>query len=133
MHSFDNRTISIPKFSSCVTSGGQLCQSCSALQNDSSRDFQHSKQCKYEEIYFSKFSKVHKVLTKVNSRCFFSYFRPPCWCPSEGHQHGISIMSNNLSTENHTDLRLGQSPYLFILFYFDGVTVKTGNNYCYPI
>ena len=52
-------------------------------------------------------------------------------------------MSNNSSTEYRTDLRLGQSPYLFISsivcnfldlihrmvfdFYFDGVTVKTGN------
>ena len=53
-------------------------------------------------------------------------------------------MSNNSSTEYRIDLRLGQSPYLFISsivcnfldlihrmvfdFYFDGVTVKTGNN-----
>ena len=76
MHSFDNRTISISEFSSCVTSGGRLCQSCSVLQNDSSRDFQHSKQCKYKEKYLSKFSKAHKrkqtsLLAKVNSRCFF--------------------------------------------------------------
>ena len=50
-------------------------------------------------------------------------------------------MSNNSRTEYRTDLMLGQSPYLFIVynvqisslhsvdgfFYFDGVTVKTGN------
>ena len=24
----------------------------------------------------------------------FSYFRPPCWCPLEGHQHGVSIQSS---------------------------------------
>ena len=38
-------------------------------------------------------------------------------------------MSNNSSTGDRTDLRLGQSPYLFMVFdfYFDGVTVKTGN------
>ena len=99
VHSFDNRTISISEFSSCVTTGGRLCQSCSVLQNDSSRDFQHSKQCKYKEKYLSKFSKAHKrkqtsLLAKVNSRLFFSYFRPPCWCPSEGHQHGVSIQSS---------------------------------------
>ena len=46
------------------------------FKNDSSGDFLHSKQCKYKEIYFSKFSKVHKrkptsLLAKVKSRCFF--------------------------------------------------------------
>ena len=41
------------------------------FKNDSSGDFQHSEQCKYKEIYFSKFSKVHKVLAKVNSIFFF--------------------------------------------------------------
>ena len=65
-----------------MISGGRLCQSCSVLQNDSSRDFQHSKQCKYKEKYLSKFSKAHKrkqtsLLAKVNSRCFFPFFRPP--------------------------------------------------------
>ena len=113
MHSFDNRTISISEFSSCVTSGGRLCQSCSVLQNDSSRDFQHSKQCKYKEEYLSKFSKAHKrkqtyLLAKVNSRCFFFQF-PATMLMS-------LRMSNNSSTENRTDLRLGQSPYLFIVY-----------------
>ena len=69
------------------------------FKNDSSGDFPHSKQCKYKEIYFSKISKVHKrkptsLLAKVNSRCFFSYFRPPCLCPSEGHKYGIFILSS---------------------------------------
>ena len=40
-------------------------------------------------------------------------------------------MSNTSSTVDRTDLRLGQSPYLFMVYnvsiYFDGVTVKTGN------
>ena len=96
---FDNRTISISEFSSCVTTGGRLCQSCSVLQNDSSRDFQHSKQCKYKEKYLSKFSKAHKRKQTLSSgkselQMFFSYFRPPCWCPSEGHHHGVSIQSS---------------------------------------
>ena len=104
VHSFDNRTISISEFSSCVTPGGRLCQTCSVLQNDSSCDFQHSKQCKYKEKYLSKFSNSHKrkqtsLLAKVNSRCFFSYFPPPCWCPSEGHQHGV----HNSRTDNSFD------------------------------
>ena len=158
MHSFDNRTISISEFSSCVTTGGRLCQSCSVLQNDSSRDFQHSKQCKYKEKYLSKFSKAHKrkqtsLLAKVNSRLFFSYFRPPCWCPSEGHQHGVSIQSSiNLcgilcqitrvrKTVQTWDLDrvhiyLSSITCRFLVFIhwmvfyfdFDGVTVKTGNS-----
>ena len=130
MHSFDNRTISISEFSSCVTSGGRLCQSCSVLQNDCSRDFQHSKQCKYKEKYLSKFSKAHKrkqtsLLAKVNSRCFFlfpaamlvSLGRAPAWrLHTKLYKFVWNIMSNNSSTENRTDLRLGQSPYLFIVY-----------------
>ena len=62
---------------------------------------------------------------KSELQMVFSYFRPPCLCPSEGHKHGVSrtnlykfvwnIMSNNSRTEYGTDLRLGQSPYLFIV------------------
>ena len=49
------------------------------FKNNSSGDFPHSKQCKYKEIYFSKFSKVHKrkptsLMAKVNSRCFFPIY-----------------------------------------------------------
>ena len=56
-----------------------------------------------------------------------------------------NIISNNSSTEYRTDLRLGQSPYLFMVynvsiswlhsvewvfdFYFDGMTVKTSNKW----
>ena len=125
MHSFNNRTISISEFSSCVTSGGRLCQSCSVLQNDSSRDFQHSKQCKYKEKYLSKFSKAPKrkqtsLLSKVNSRCFFPISglrRAPAWrLHTKLYKFVWNIMSNNSSTENRTDLRLGQSPYLFIVY-----------------
>ena len=130
MHSFDNRTISISEFSSCVTTGGRLCQSCSVLQNDSSRDFQHSKQCKYKEKYLSKFSKAHKrkqtsLLAKVNSRYFFLFpaamlvplGRAAAWrLHTKLYKFVWNIMSNNSSTENRTDLRLGQSPYLFIVY-----------------
>ena len=73
------------------------------LKDDSSGDFQHSKLFKFEEKYLSKHSKIHKG--KQNSDIFsaptvfstpdiFSYFRPPCWCPSEGHPHGVSILSS---------------------------------------
>ena len=130
MHSFDNRTISISEFSSCVTTGGRLCQSCSVLQNNSSRDFQHSKPCKYKEKYLSKFLKAHKrkqtsLLAKVNSRCFFlfraamlvSLRRAPAWrLHTKLYKFVWNIMLNNSSTENRTDLRLGQSPYLFIAY-----------------
>ena len=136
-----------------MTTGGRLCQSCSVLQNDSSRDFQHSKQCKYKEKYLSKFSKAHKPLFWQKWTPYvFSYFRPPCWCPSEGHQHGVSIQSSiNLcgilcqitrvrKTVQTWDLDrvhiylssitcqfLDFIHWMVFDFYFDGVTVKTGN------
>ena len=101
------------------------------LQNDSSGDFQHSKQCKYKEMYFSRFSKDHKgkqtsLLAKVNSRCFFLFpaamFVPlrktQIWCLHTKLYKFVwnIMMSNNSSTEYRTDLRLGQSPYLFIVY-----------------
>ena len=79
------------------------------LQNDSAGDFQHSKQCKYKEIYFSKFSEDNKrkqtsLLVKVKSRCFFLF-------------PAARSRSNNSSTEYRTELRLGQRhPYLFIIY-----------------
>ena len=68
------------------------------LKNDSSGDFQLSKQFKFEEKNLSIHSKIHKgkqtsFLAKVNPRRF-SYFRPPWLCPPEGHQHGVSILSS---------------------------------------
>ena len=119
------------QFQSCVTSGGRLCQSCSVLQNDSSRDFQHSKQCKCKGKYLYKFSNVHKrkqtsLLAKVNDRCFFlfpaamlvSLRRAPTWrLHIKLYKFVWNIMWNNSSsTENRTDLRLGESPYLFIVY-----------------
>ena len=64
------------------------------VQNDSSRDFQHSKQCKYKEKYLSKFSKAHKkkqtsLLAKVNSRCFF---------PISGRHVGVSQKGTSMAT-----------------------------------
>ena len=48
------------------------------LKNDSSGDFQRSKQFKFEEKYLSKHSKIQEgkqtsFLAKVNSRCFFLF------------------------------------------------------------
>ena len=78
MHSFENRTVSISEFSSCVTSEDGCGRAVPHLQNDSYGDFQHSKQCKYKEKYLSKFSNVHKrkqtsLLAKVNDRCFLLF------------------------------------------------------------
>ena len=69
------------------------------LKNDSSGDFQHCNQFKFEEKYWSEQSNIHKgkqtfFLAKIELQMFFSYFRPPHWCPSEGHQHGVSILSS---------------------------------------
>ena len=49
--------------------------------------------------------------------------RPPCWCPSEGHQHGVSVQSSiNLGEtlfqiykarmKNRTELNLGKVFYV---------------------
>ena len=64
------------------------------LKNDSSGDFQHSKQFNFEEKYSSKHSKIHKgkqtsFLAKVNSRCFFLF--PAAMLVQ---QHGVSILSS---------------------------------------
>ena len=128
MLSFHNRTISISEFSSCVTLGGRLCQSCSELQNYSARDFHHSKQCKY----LSKFFESSQEKTNLSSgeselRMFFFFLffpatmlmslrRAPAWrLDTKLYKFVWNIMSNNSSTENSTDLRLRQSPYLFIV------------------
>ena len=78
----------------------------------------------------SKFSKVHKrkqtsLLAKVNSRCFFlfraamfvSLTRTQIWrLHTNLYKFVWNIMSNNSSTDYRIDLRLGQSPYLFIIY-----------------
>ena len=111
----------------------------------------------YKEKCLSKFSKVHKrkqtsLLVKVNSRCF-SDFRPPCLCPSEGHKYGISILisinlcgtlcqitrvRNTAQTwgldrvliylSSITCQFLGFIQWMVFDFYFDCMTVKTGNS-----
>ena len=82
----------------------------------------------------------------------FSYFRPPCLCPSEGHKHGVSILSSinlcgtfcqitrvqNAAQTWHLDrclIYLSSIPCQFLDFihgmvlmsFFNGVTVKTEN------
>ena len=82
----------------------------------------------------------------------FSYFRPPCLCPSEGHKHGVSILSSinlcgtfcqitrvwNALQTWHLDrclIYLSSIPCQFLdfihgmvsIFFFNGVTVKTEN------
>ena len=52
-----------------------------------------------KEKYLSKHLKIHKGKQTSFSgtselQMFFPYFRPPCLCPSEGHQHGVSILSS---------------------------------------
>ena len=151
-----NRRVSISEFSSCVTSEDGCGRAVSHLQNDSYGDFQHSKQCKYKEKYLSKFSNVHKrkqtsLLAKVNDRCF-SNFRPPCWCPCTWAPTWRPILiSINLcetlcqitrvwNTAQTWDLDrvliyissiackfLDFIHWMVFDFYFDGVTVKTGN------
>ena len=110
-----NRTISISEFSSCVTSGERIWQSCSVSS----------------KWLLWRFSKVHKrkqtsLLAKVNSRCFFLFpatmfvslrSRTQIWrLHNDLYKLVWNIMSNNSSTEYRTDLRLGQSTYLFIVF-----------------
>ena len=79
----------------------------------------------------------------------FITLRPPCWCPSKGHEHGISIQSsinlgdtsaNNARTKNSRDLILAKVVYISIYrisdscrfslngydFYFDLMTGETG-------
>ena len=79
----------------------------------------------------------------------FSYFRPPCLCPSEGHKHGVILSSINLcgtfcqitrvrsaAQTWHLDrclIYLSSIPCQFLdfihgmvsIFFFNGVTVKT--------
>ena len=152
MHSFENRRVSISEFSSCVTSEDGCGRAVPHLQNDSYGDFQHSKQCKYKEKYLSKFSNVHKrkqtsLLAKVNDRCFFLFpdamLVPPTWRP-------ILISINlcetlcQITRVWNTAQTWGLDRVLIYIssiackfldfihwmvfdFYFDGVTVKTGN------
>ena len=163
MHSFENRRVSISEFSSCVTSEDGCGRAVPHLQNDSYGDIQHSKQCKYKEKYLSKFSNVHKrkqtsLLAKVNSRCFIPISGRHVGAHVHGHQHGVSILISINLCETlcqitrvwNTAQTWGLDRVLIYLssiackfldfihwmvfdFYFDGVTVKTGNKFVWNI
>ena len=46
-------------------------------------------------LNIQKFTRANKPLFwQKSTPDVFSYFRPPCLCPSEGHKHGISILSS---------------------------------------
>ena len=100
-------------------------------------------------VYTSSQAKRKRCHCKVNSRCFFVDFRPPYWCPSEVHPHGVSIQSSiklcetfrqitqKYCTTGICDLEKLFMYYSFITFhflasfimisnlFFNGVTVKT--------
>ena len=92
------------------------------LKNDSSGDFQHSKQFKFEEKYLCKHKKIHKgkqpsFLAIVNSRCFFLFQAAmlvplggtPTWrLHTKLYKFMWNILSNNSSTEYCTDLTPGR-------------------------
>ena len=156
MHSFENRRVSISEFSSCVTSEDGCGRAVSHLQNDSYGDFQHSKQCKYKEKYLSKFSNVHKrkqtsLLAKVNDRCFFLFPAAMLVPMYMGTTWRPILISINLCKTLCQITRVWYTAQIWGLdrvliyissiackfldfidwmvfdFYFDGVTVKTGN------
>ena len=159
MHSFENRTVSISEFSLCVTSGARrtavaelfrifkmtLLEIFSILNNASIR----RNIC----LNFRKFTRENKPLFWQKwTPDVFSYFRPPCLCPWEGHKYGVSILSSinlcvtlcQITRVRNTAQTWGLDRVLVYLssiacyfldfihwmvfdFYFDGVTVKTGN------
>ena len=77
-------------------------------------------------LNFRKFKRENKpLLAKVNSRCFFLFpaaifvplGRTQKWrLHTNLYKFVGNIMSNNSSTVDRTDLRLGQSPYLFMVY-----------------
>ena len=150
VHSLENRRVSISEFSSCVTSEDGCGRAVPHLQNDSYGDFQHSKQCKYKEKYLSKFSNVHKwkqtsLLAKVNDRCFF-LFPAAMLVPMRPIPISINFCETlcQITRVWNTAQTWGLDRVLIYIpsiackfldfihsmvfdFYFDGVTVKTGN------
>ena len=106
-------------------------------------------------LNFRKFTRENKPLFWQKwTPDVFSYFRPPCLCPSEGHKYGVSIpISINLcgtlcqiTRVRDTAQTWGLHRVLIYLssiicqfvdfiqwmvfdFYFDDVTVKTGNSW----
>ena len=105
-----------------------------------------------------KFTRANKHLFwQKRTPDVFSYFWPPCLCPSEGHKHGVSILSSinlcgtfcqitrvrNAAQTWHLDrclIYLSSIPCQFLdfihgmvsIFFFDGVTVKTENSFWLP-
>ena len=121
-------------------------------------DFQHSKQCKYKEKYLSKFSNVHKRTNlssgKSELQMFFPISGRHVGAHWDGHQHGVSILISinlcetlcQITRVRNTAQTLGLDRVLIYLssiackfldfihwmvfdFYFDGMTVKTGNSW----
>ena len=153
MHSFENRRVSISEFSSCVTSVDGCGRAVLHLQNDSYGDFQRSKQCKIC-LNFRMFTRENKPLFWQKwTTDVFSYFRPPCWCPCTWAPTWRPILiSINLCETLCQITRVWNTAqtwgldrvliYIFSIackfldfihwmvfdFYFDGVTVKTGNS-----
>ena len=152
MHSFENRIISISEFSSCVTSGGRLGRAVSFLENDSAGDFRHSKQCKYKEKQILECSQEKTNLSsgKGELQMFSAISGRHVGVHLNGHQHGSINLCRTLcqiTRVRNTAQTWGLDRILIYLssivcnfldfihrmvfdFYFDGVTVKTGN--CAP-
>ena len=105
-------------------------------------------------LNFRKFTSENKPLFLQKwTPDLFSYFRSPCLCPFEGHKYGVSILiSINLRGTLCQITRVREAAQTWGLdrvliysssitcqffyfihwmvfdFYFDGVTVKTGNS-----
>ena len=72
-------------------------------------------------------SRVIVSVAKLNDSVSVVLWPPyACWCPSEGHQHGVSIQSyinlgetlpNNAGIKNCTDLNLGEVVCLSIIYH----------------
>ena len=96
----ENKTIFISEFSSCVTSERRPWQSSSVILKMTPRvifSILNNLSLK-RNIYLNtigKFTRKNKPLSWQKwTPDVFSYFRPPCWCPSEGHQHGVSLLGS---------------------------------------
>ena len=72
-----------------------------------------------------------QLISRLHSQSKFQclrYYRPPCWCSTEAHQHGGSIQCTGLckfvknistniwSLEKRTDLKLGEVSSLSISY-----------------
>ena len=130
MHSIENRRVSISEFSSCVTSEDCCAELFRIFKTTLTAIFSILNNVSIRRNICLNF----RMFTRENKPLFwqkwtpdvFSYFRPPCWCPctwaptwrlhTNLYKFVWNIMSNNSSMEYRTDLRLGQSTYLFIVY-----------------